>query len=456
MQNTIKRCNQLKKNGKPLDALNEMQSFIKENNKDFKAYIYAAEYAEACSNFDLAENYYQIAIKNETENAFFYLNFARYKLRRNLINESLNLFLKAYEIDNKSPLILTQMGRIFLIIGKTEKAAKYLEQAILSNPKDPHPYYVLSLCYLRMGKYNEGWNLYKLRQAHIKWKNIGWGKINPLLFRMDSRWTGQDLRKKKIIVMPEQGFGDYLMCYRYVKALIKKYSCMVSIVCHPKLYELLNHSEDIDKVFSNQDEEFNTKHFDYDFWCTIFDLPVFLPEFKPYNFSFPYIELKKTTYPKTKFSSKKPNIGISWRGSSGHQNDFFRSIHCVEVLLDLVKDKKYNFFSLQYDLNSNEQDILGEHIKYDSSLLEGFENTANFINRLDLIISVDTSTIHLASALNVPCWSLLPDFNVDWRWTDNATETIWYKSVKLYRNSNREGWSELLKKVKLDLELEFI
>ena len=78
---TIETCNSLKAGGKGDIGLKKIQNFIRQSKSESKAYIHAAEYAESCNKHTLAENYYLKAIKRVPDDAYFYLNYARFKIR---------------------------------------------------------------------------------------------------------------------------------------------------------------------------------------------------------------------------------------------------------------------------------------------------------------------------------------------------------------------------------------
>jgi len=65
--------------------------------------------------------------------------------------------------------------------------------------------------------------------------------------------------------------------------------------------------------------------------------------------------------------------------------------------------------------------------------LRDFADTAALVASLDLVISVDTAVAHLAGALGVPCWLLLPDYRTDWRWLTGRDDTPWYPQMRLFR-----------------------
>ena len=85
-----------------------------------------------------------------------------------------------------------------------------------------------------------------------------------------------------------------------------------------------------------------------------------------------------------------------------------------------------------------------------TSLLNDFSDTAALIENLDLVISVDTSTAHLAGALGKPVW-ILNRFDTDWRWLLERTDSPWYPTAKLYRQEKAGDWDAVVRRVKTDL-----
>ena len=75
-----------------------------------------------------------------------------------------------------------------------------------------------------------------------------------------------------------------------------------------------------------------------------------------------------------------------------------------------------------------------------------FSDTAAAIKNLDLVITIDTSIVHLAGALNKPAWLLLSTYP-DWRWFLNKDYSPWYKSLKIIRQKKIYDWQEVFERV---------
>jgi ADP-heptose:LPS heptosyltransferase len=85
-----------------------------------------------------------------------------------------------------------------------------------------------------------------------------------------------------------------------------------------------------------------------------------------------------------------------------------------------------------------------------SDLLKSFKDTAALISCLDLVIGVDTSTIHLSGALGVRTWLLL-SYVQDWRWPSSGDESAWYSSVQIFRQSQDQNWDPVLERLEWEI-----
>lgn len=84
------------------------------------------------------------------------------------------------------------------------------------------------------------------------------------------------------------------------------------------------------------------------------------------------------------------------------------------------------------------------------STFSNFSDTAGALENMDLIISNDTSLVHLAGAMSKPCFVLLP-YIYNWRWHTDLSHCDWYDSVKIYRQSNHGDWHGVFESIKADL-----
>jgi ADP-heptose:LPS heptosyltransferase len=142
---------------------------------------------------------------------------------------------------------------------------------------------------------------------------------------------------------------------------------------------------------------------------------------------------------------EKSKIGIKWQGNAAYDRNRIIPIEAFYNLFDLPNTQ---FYSIQKDDGSEELKNLPS--KYNvidlGSTFNDFTDTAAAIENFDLVICNDTSLAHLAGALGKPCYILLP-YVSNWRWHDDFSYSPWYKSVKLFKQTTPDNWSDVFEKV---------
>ena len=133
-------------------------------------------------------------------------------------------------------------------------------------------------------------------------------------------------------------------------------------------------------------------------------------------------------------------MGLVWAGNPTHANDRNRSI-ALERLAPLLGAEGVRFARLG----------LGDRIEDLSGELKNFSATASVLERMDLLVSVDTAPVHLAGAMARPVWTLLP-FVPDWRWMREGEDSPWYPTMRLFRQKRLGDWEEVVGRVKKELE----
>jgi len=141
---------------------------------------------------------------------------------------------------------------------------------------------------------------------------------------------------------------------------------------------------------------------------------------------------------------RAPRIGLCWSGNAMHRNDRKRSLALSQLLAALPSG--FEYISLQKDLRLDDQQTLHDNTIGLRHFGADFGNTAALCTLMDLIISVDTSIAHLAGALGMPTWLLLP-FAPDFRWLLDRTDSPWYPSFTLLRQPAPDDWDSVLHRV---------
>lgn len=325
-----------------------------------------------------------------------------------------------------------QEGLVYFRRNDMETAIECCHQA-LTYMKGMHEAHInLAYCYHLIGQPEKGWEEFEYRLFFYPELIDYMGR-----FRSEKKWGGfTSLSGTKVMVYGEQGYGDVIHMTRYLRQL-KEMQCTLLLCCPRPLVRLMSNYWWLDKVYATEDiVESGTP--EYDWHIPSFSLPHLLRSYNP-KFE-PYIEIRK------RFGLGHTNhfrVGVAWKGSKYHADDDRRSceLSFFEALTDIPN---LNLVSLCPErIESNILDL--------SDALIDFERTAEIINDLDLVISVDTAVLHLAGAMGKEAWGLLP-FTPDFRWGLYSTKTQWYPSMTLFRQSTAGDWQELFKRVRKALE----
>jgi hypothetical protein len=161
-----------------------------------------------------------------------------------------------------------------------------------------------------------------------------------------------------------------------------------------------------------------------------------------------YIDLGPPHVPNAKLK-----VGITWCGSPTHVNDAYRST-TIDKFLPLLQIPKVAIYSLQIGPRADDLQQLGEYVHVVRDLRDlqnDFADTAAIVRQLDLVITVDTSLLHLSGGMGLPAWGLISRRS-DWRWMgDNRTDTPWYPSIRLFRQQTLNDWDAEMRSVATEL-----
>lgn len=303
----------------------------------------------------------------------------------------------------------------------------------------------LSLCLLLLstGRYAEAWPLYESRYAPER-KTL----VVPFPTLPWPRWQGESLAGKSLVIWPEQGFGDYIQFVRYASLLKARGVSRLTLLCRAPLAPLLETVEGVDAVVTEE-----SRLPAHDYWCFVLSLPL--------RFSVTADTMGKAPTPyvhalparvarwQKRLPARGRKVGLAWKGSPGHGNDAHRSLPGLASLAPLWRVPGVAFISLQKGQGEEEASSppAGQPLTALGAQMEDFADAAAIVSQLDLVICVDTAVAHLAGALGKPCWVLLPAMDTDWRWLLERTDSPWYPSLRLFRQSNLEDWRQTVDEV---------
>ncbi len=346
--------------------------------------------------------------------------------------EAITVLNQVIEADKTHAEAHNSLGYVYSQQRQLEQAIFHYGEAVRLNGSYAKAHFNLGMMLLQTGKFKQGF-------AECEWR---WQTDEFTTFQCPQpQWKGEDISEKTLLIHTEQGAGDAIQFIRYIPMAAQRCQQII-IICPSHLTALFETVEGIDKLMTAGEISLSA----FDVYCPLMSLPyVFETTLETIPVNIPY--LTAGSKPKLRNSKVKLNVGIVWAGSPTHQNDKNRSCQLVDFL-PILQTPKVAFYSLQKGEKSEELQQLPTKIKVKDldSQLNDYADTAAIINQLDLVISVDTSVIHLAGALGKPVWTLLC-YNPDWRWLIDQNDTPWYPTMRLFRQSQPGDWQGVTEQV---------
>ncbi len=263
-------------------------------------------------------------------------------------------------------------------------------------------------------------------------------------------WAGEPLEGRRILLHAEQGFGDTIQFARYAP-LVARAGGRVILDVHPLQHRLLRSlGPDIQVLVRGPAPAPHDVH------CPLMSLPrafgtdlASIPAPPSYLSAEPdEVARWSRRIAQIETGMKEGlRVGLVWAGNPKHRNDRNRSIP-ADRLAPLTDVPGLRLFSLQ---TGDAQAARPAALPDLTAGIRDFADSAAILANLDLVIAVDTATIHLAGALGVPAWLLLP-YAPDWRWLLDRADSPWYPSLRLFRQPRPGDWDSVLRAVAAALE----
>ena len=331
------------------------------------------------------------------------------------------------------PILAHQLGTLARQTGRFEDAIAFFKQVLAAEPDSIDAKLTISLMRLTLGQFAEGWRDYRSRWYITRHADLARRYPAPV-------WSGQNFAGRTLLVYPEQGTGDVIQFARYLPLAAARGGRVV-FECPQALRRLFQpFHEDITIVAQGSALPA------FDLAIPLLDLPIL---FNTNLDSVPPLlpNLAADAAPIAAWASRLEGlpglrIGLAWRGNPGFANDRNRSMK-LAALRPLIEGSVASFVSLQKGPAAAEIAENGwqDRILDLGSALDDFADTAAVIAGLDLVVSVDTAVAHLAGSLRRPVWILIP-FVPDWRWLLARSDSPWYPSARLFRQTSPGDWSQ--------------
>ncbi|HZU38673.1 MAG TPA: tetratricopeptide repeat protein [Gemmataceae bacterium] len=324
--------------------------------------------------------------------------------------------------------------------GRLAEAETAFQLAVWLAPEAAGLHWNRSLFWLQKGDFERGWMEYEWR-----WKKPTapvYGR-RPRTFAQP-RWDGGRLEGKRVLLYMEQGLGDMLQFIRYAR-LVHERGGLVLIECPAFLTPLLATCPGVDQTVAE-----GSALPAFDVQAPLLSLPGLcgttletVPAEVPYLFP-PQERVMHWRERLAEYvSNAEYKVGIVWQGNPHHRWDHHRSVP-LERFAPLARVPGVRLFSVQHGHGTEQL----QHTRLPIVPLEvgDFQQTACILKNLDLVVTVDTATAHLAGALGVPTWILLSAIS-DWRWLFDRSDSPWYPTVRLFRQTHVDDWTPVFRRV---------
>ncbi len=346
-----------------------------------------------------------------------------------------NCYRAALVLEPDNPFFMNNLGLSLLAQAKPLEAILWFNNSLKHEPDSPTTRFNRGMTLLLIGDYEKGWADYECR----------FEKIDPvyLLPMAIPRWNKEELLGKTIIVRMEQGYGDCIQCLRFLPKLYETGARIIIECMDERIKPLFMSISGVDRLYLRGET------IPYaDFYIPLFSLPyIFDTTLSNIPHSEGYIKPDKVISGSWKNRIEQIavvgtlKVGLVWGGRKTRLNAN-RSLF-LDDLSPLFSLPGISWFSLQVGEDAKQvQDYSNVLVDLGGCCIT-FADTAAAIVNLDLVITIDTSVAHLCGALGTPAWVLLKS-SPDWRWLLDVSDSPWYRSLTLFRQTVPGEWENVV------------
>jgi tetratricopeptide (TPR) repeat protein len=426
--------------------LNKMMEAKKICLENIKKHDLAEDYnnlsliERSLKNFKASYKAGKKAYKKKPKFGSIVANFAITAMVCDKPKEAFEAIEKALELDPNCAMFYANKASMLCDMKKYEEAESVFEKCIALNPREHQIYMDYFYCLANQKKYKKAWPNYENRYDKIKELKQNIKMLNkPVMYYKKPHYD------EKICVIPEQGAGDIIMFLRFLPEFQKR-APNSYFFCNDNIYQFAKH---LPIRITNTFDESSTHV------MGIMSLPFHLgvsnipPPISPVH----HLPNK----------SDKLKVGICWAGSAFHPMDWQRSTY-LKWWEPFLLDESMEIYSFMKDKRSRIYTNSKQTIDYS----EGFENykiidlsdnlssayeTAEQLNKIDVLVTIDSFIAHLAGTCGVPVHLMVSEKH-DWRWGPTQRHSEWYPSIEIYRRRKSTSYEQLINKIHKKLKDE--
>jgi tetratricopeptide (TPR) repeat protein len=467
---------------RPADALLSFQRVLKLDPRHVEAAYQSGALLHRLERFEEALVQLNLCDEMRPDHAPTRQTRARVQRALKQYEECLADATRAHALDPADPFTCNNIGDALLWLGRDEEGLQWFDRALALrpdfvdvlhnkgfallqlhhfteafetyrhlmavNPGDAKAAWQLAHLKLLTGDYEAGW-----AEREARWKMPDFSLEYPKFSQ--ARWLSKEPVKepvagKTILVHVDEGLGDTIQFGRYLPLLAAR-GARVVLVAQDALCPLLSGVSGLSQCIP-----FSSKTYPpFDMHCPIMSLPLAfgttLATIPQADYLPPLPAARVKAWEQRLGPRERPRVGLVWSGNPKQGNDRNRSMP-LKTLAPLF-DLDATFVSLQKDPRPDDKALLSARtdiVDFTADLTD-FVETAALMSCLDLVITVCTSTAHLAGTLGCLTWVMLP-YLPDWRWLLDRCDSPWYPTVRLFRQDETRDYAAVVAAVRTELQ----
>jgi Flp pilus assembly protein TadD len=381
---------------------------------------------------------YDAAIQIEPRLARVWNNRGLVLMSLGRVTDAVRSYNEALRYQENYPEACNNLGLALQALGQVNDAIVCFEQSLRLRPSFVAPRSNRAQAWLAIGDFASGWPEYEWRWELPRYK---------LPARNLPLWDGSPLGGRAILLRHEQGLGDTIQFIRYA-TLVKERGGRVVLECPKALHAVLASFSDVDRFIDRE-----TVDPECDCQAALLSLPrIFKTELNTIPARVPYLQSDPDRIAKWKkrLPGGKLLVGVCWQGNPDFPDDRFRSTPLTQFA-PLAEVPGVQLISLQKGAGVEQiSEFQARHPLFDLGddldADKPFVDTAAVMESLDLIVSSDTSIVHLAGALSRPVWIALSTCS-EWRWLRDRSDSPWYPTARLFRQPTLGDWKSVFDEI---------
>jgi tetratricopeptide (TPR) repeat protein len=435
----------LQAQGKPDEAEELYRQALALNPGLAEIHVDLGNVLQVRGDFEESAESYKRALALKPEIAEAYNNLGNARQRQGQIEAALDCYARALDLKPDYPEAYRNLGNALRDQGKLDEALAQHRKALALQPGHPEAGFAEAMVQLLQGEFGVGWKHYERR-----WQSAD--HDTPRRAYAEPAWAGEKLASGSVLIWREQGVGDEIMFAGLIPDAIRTGNRLI-LECDARLVPLFARSFPEIEVVSG---------------CG----PGEHPELKiaaqlpsgslPGLFRESIAAFDRTTSPylvadpaarkrlRAGYEDGERLVGLAWH-TNNQKTGRLRSID-LGLLAPLFARPDIRWVSLQYGNHAMLEDLAAAGdaaivVDREVNQLDDMDLFAAQVAAMDLVITIDNSTAHLAGALGVPVWVLLP-FARDWRWLLDREDSPWYPTMRLFRQAKADDWQSVVERVR--------